>query len=517
MVDYRSIMRLNSLGQSKRSIAANLHHSRNIVTQVLELAEEKNLQWPLGDEITNEVIETILYPERIAKQTSREVPNFAYIHRELAKPGVNLTLLWEEYRAQCSTEGQQPYMYTQYCDLYRKWAKATKATMRITHKPGDAMEVDWAGQTIPIHDQVTGDISKAYLFIAVLPCSCYVYAEVCADMLTDSWIRCHVNAYEYYGGVTRLLIPDNLKTGIIKNTRYETVFNRSYHELANYYDTAIVPARVLKPKDKSHAEGSVRYAETWIIAAIRNEKFFTLEEAQAKVAEKLEELNDRTFKQKEGSRRIAYNTEERQFMRPLPKEKYEPAVWSTGHVQHDYLISDGKNKYSVPFNLIGEDVDIRVTKHTVEVFFGGNRVASHHREPRIVKDPIVLKDHMPAEHQKYLEYNETDFRSWASSVGESTSKVVNYYLTSGKEPEQGYKFSAALRKMGERYGEARLEKACANTIAITKQPSNRVINTILKNHQEDVSLSPADESVKTKETHGITRGAAYFKKGGASI
>lgn len=516
MVDYRSILRLNSLGQSKRAIASSLHHSRSIVTEALDLAEKKNLQWPLDDEITNEVIETILYPERVTRETSRVIPDFAYMHKELAKPGVNLTLLWEEYSARCATAGQKPYMYSYYCDLYRKWARATKATMRITHKPGDAMEVDWAGQTIPIYDPVTGDVSKAYLFIAVLPCSCYVYAEACADMLTDTWIRCHANAYQYFGGVPRLLIPDNLKTGVIKNTRYETVFNRSYQELANYYDTAIVPARVLRPQDKSHAEGSVRYAETWIIASIRNEKFFSFEEAQAKVAEKLEELNDRAFKQKEGSRRIAYNTEEREFMRPLPKEKYEPAVWSTGHVQHDYLISDGKNKYSVPFNLIGEDVDIRVTRNTVEVFFGGNRVASHHRELRIVKDPIILKDHMPAEHQKYLEYNEADFRSWASSVGPNTAKVIDYYLTSGKEPEQGYKFSAALRKMGDRYGKDRMEKACARTIAITKQPSNRVINTILKKHQEDEKASSAEESTRTKDTHGITRGAAYFKKGGAS-
>lgn len=242
-----------------------------------------------------------------------------------------------------------------FCEKYGRWANVTKATMRIQHKPGDTMEVDWAGAALDIHNSVTGEVSKAYLFVAVLPCSCFTYAEVCDDMKLENWISCHIHTYNYFGGVTRLLVPDNLKTGVTKNTRYETVLNRTYQELAEYYGTAIVPARVHHPQDKSHAEGGVNFASTWILAALRSRKFFSVEEAQDAVAEKLEELNDRDFKKRPGSRREAYLEEEKEFMQPLPSEPYESAIWSPDlKVGNDYLVSDGMNKYSVPYDLIGE-------------------------------------------------------------------------------------------------------------------------------------------------------------------
>lgn len=297
------------------------------------------------------------------------------------------------------------------------------------------MQVDWAGDTLPIYDSVTGEITPAYLFIAVLPCSCYVYAEATADMKLENWLSYHVHAYEYIGGVTRLLIPDNLKTGITKNTRYETVLNRRYQELAEYYDTAIVPARVEHPKDKSLAEGSVTFASTWILAALRNEHFFTLTEAKEAVRAKLEKLNLRGFKSREGCRRKAYMEEEKAFMKLLPNGRYELAVWNPNiKVSTDYLISDGKNKYSVPFDLIGEKVDIRLTSTTVEVFFHGSRVASHMRKPAVQRDPIVNPEHMTPEHRKYLNYNTEDFTVWAKSIGDNTAMITAYFLTAGKEP-----------------------------------------------------------------------------------
>ena len=243
---------------------------------------------------------------------------------------------------------------------------------------------------------MTGEAFPAYLFVAVLPCSCFVYAEACADMKTENWLLCHVHAYNYFGGVARLLIPDNLKTGVTSNTRYETVLNRSYQELAVHYGTAIVPARVRKPQDKSHAEGSVRFVETWIIAALRDQKFFTIGEVRQAVSQNLEELNDRPFKQRNGTRRSAYLEEECGFMLPLPANDFEPAVWTTAKVSSDYLVSDGRNKYSVPSNLIGEQVDIRATRNIVEVFYHGSRVASHLRFQTAQHDPIVKPEHMPA-------------------------------------------------------------------------------------------------------------------------
>ena len=377
MVNYKEILRLASEGTSQQQIAISVGHSRDTVSEFLTAAKAHNLTWPLDESVINEQIESILFPERYAAVSMYLEPDYFYIHNELAKRGVTLTLLWNEYVQKAESLGKKPYMTTQFGDKYREWARITKATMRIHHKPGDAMQVDWAGDTLPIYDSETGEITPAYLFIAVLPCSCYIYAEATADMKLENWLNCHVHAYEYFGGVTRLLIPDNLKTGVTKNNRYETVLNRSYQELAKYYDTAIVPARVEHPKDKSLAEGSVKFASTWILAALRNEHFFTLNEAREAVRMKLEELNLRDFKQREGCRRSAYLEEEKSFMKPLPVQRYELAAWNPNiKVGTDYLVSDGRNKYSVHFDLIGEKVDIRLTSSTIEVFFHGSRVAA---------------------------------------------------------------------------------------------------------------------------------------------
>ena len=385
--------------------------------------------------------------------------------------------------------------------------------MRIQHKPGDAMEVDWAGDTIPVYDPVTGEPSPAYLFVAVLPCSCFVYAEACADMKTENWLLCHVHAYNYFGGVARLLIPDNLKTGVTSNTRYETVLNRSYQELAVHYGTAIVPARVRKPQDKSHAEGSVRFVETWIIAALREQKFFTIGEVRQAVSQKLKELNGRPFKQRNGTRRTAYLEEERGFMLPLPVNEFEPAVWTTAKVSSDYLVSDGRNKYSVPSNLIGEQVDIRATRNIVEVFYHGSRVASHLRFQTAQHDPIVKPEHMPPEHRKYLGYNADSFKAWAETVGPMTERVVEYFLSSGKAPEQGYKACASLAKLSERYGNIRLESACERILAYSSTPSIRNLSSILRNGQDRIASAKVT-ATSEPSGFGITRGAAYFRKGG---
>jgi len=482
---------------------------------VLAAAEKAGVTWPLDESVTNEMLKSILYPDRFSVSAPYVQPDYPYIHAQLAQPGVTMTLLWTEYTKRCEVEGTTPYMYTQFCEKYRQWARITKATMRIQHKPGDAMQVDWAGNTLDVHDPVTGEVSKAYLFVAVLPCSCYTYVELCEDMKLENWLQCHVHAYSYFGGVTRILIPDNLKTGVTRNTRYETVLNRSYQELAEHYDTAIVPARVEHPKDKALAEGTVKYASTWILAALRDRKYFSVEEAQRDIAEKLEELNSRPFKKREGSRRIAYLEEEREFMRPLPTTPYEPAVWSPElRIGHDYLVSDGMNRYSVPFDLIGEKVVLRLTRNAVEVFFKGTRVAMHLRNGTPQREPVVKEEHMPPEHRKYLAYNTNDFTQWGESVGESAASVVRCFLTSGREPEQGFKACASMTRLAERYGNKRLENACKRLLAFAQTPSIRTLNAILKNGQ-DRAETPMEET-KSDTQHGITRGAAYFRKGGAS-
>ena len=259
MANYREILRLHSLGTSQRSIAQQVQSSRDTVADIIKSAKAAGISWPLGDDVTNEMIQELLFPGKYALACPYTLPDFAEIHRELAKNGVTLTLLWEEYCVKVRATGGIPYMYTQYCEKYRRWARVTKATMRITHKPGDAVQVDWAGDPLYITDSVTGEVEPAYIFVAVLPCSWYTYAEVCSDMKTENWLLCHVHAFNCFGGVPRLLIPDNCRTAVSKNTRYEMVLNKSYQELAEHYNVAVMPARVSKPDDKSAAEGSVRF------------------------------------------------------------------------------------------------------------------------------------------------------------------------------------------------------------------------------------------------------------------
>lgn len=283
--------------------------------------------------------------------------------------------------------------------------------------------------------------------------------------------------------------------------------------MAEYYGTAIVPTRVRRPQDKSLVEGSVKYISTWIIAALRNQKFFSFHEIQEAVYVKLEELKNYPFKKREGSRSSAYQNEELLFMKSLPNAPYEPAVWSSATVLNDYLINDGKNKYSVPFDLIGEKVDIRLTKNIVEAFFHGSRVASHPRKEVSQRDPIVQPMHMPETHRKYLSYNADEFRLWANAIGLNTTNVIEYFLTNCVEPEQGYKSCASLTKLGDRYGHKRLEKTCERILHYTLEPNIRNISTILKNGQDKLKTEKPTQTATKTQSGGITRCAAYYKGG----
>lgn len=515
MVDYREILRLQSLGNNISQIADAIHSSRHTIRDVETLADKKGIRWPLEEELTNQRLYELLYPDRLEKAQVYMQPDCAYIHEELAKKGVNLTLLHNEYKVKCVDAGRVPYQYTQFCDLYRAWAKKSKATMRIHHKPGDAMEVDWAGGTLPITDPITGETDPAYLFVAVLPCSCYAYAELCSDMKSENWLLCHVHAYEYFDGVPRLLIPDNLRTGVTKNTRLDTIINRSYTELADHYGTAVVPARVEAPRDKSHAEGTVSYASTWILAALRNDTFFSLAEAKEAVSEKLEMLNSYPFKKREGNRREAYLLEEKEFMQPLPANPYEPSIWSEQTILLDYTVTDGLNKYSVPYDLIGEKVSVRMTRDAVEVFFHGNRVAVHPRERSRKRDPITVPSHMPENHRQYLTYTKDDFQSWAESIGPNTEKVVRFFLESGRAPEQGFKSCVSLKKYAERYKKERIEEACRQILCFSGDPSIRAIGVLLKSPVTGRAATDPSSPKPVRRSRGITRGADQFRKGGA--
>ena len=282
MTKYREILRMDSLGLSGRSISASLGCSRNTVSEVISRALAKGVKWPIPLDVDDNQLEQILFPEK-GVPIGRKIPDMEYIHREMSKSGVTLSLLWDEYCASCKASNEIPYGYTQYCYHYRQYAHTTKATMHISHKPGEQTEVDWAGQTATIIDRVTGEAIPVYVFVAVLPCSGYAYVEGFISQNQENWITAHSHTFRYFNGVTRIIVPDNLKTGIEKSHWYSPTINKSYHEMAEYYGCAIVPARVRKPKDKPSVEGAVGVISTWIIAALRNQKYFTLSDLNADI------------------------------------------------------------------------------------------------------------------------------------------------------------------------------------------------------------------------------------------
>ncbi len=516
MIDYREIIRLKNLKFSNVAIANSLCCSRNTVSEVLKLAESHSLEWPIPETLTNKDIEQLFYPGRGTNE-GRRLPDYEYIYNELAKPGVTLSLLWAEYCAKCEAEHTIPYQHTQFNEKYHAYAASKKATLRIKRKPGETMEVDWIGDTLKVCDSANCCEIPAYIFVAVLPCSLYGYAEAFPDMKSNHWIEAHVHAYSFFGGVTRILVPDNLKTGVIKNTRTELILNRSYHEMAEHYGTAIIPARPVKPKDKPNAEGTVKVLETWILAALRNRKFFTFQELNKAIHKKLEEFNAKPFQKKKGSRLSAFLEEERDFLMPLPASPYETAVWSTATIQSDYLITVGNCKYSVPYEFIGKKVDIRAAEKSIEVFYHGDRIASHVRK-MYAPEPIYLPEHMPENHRKFLEYNTESFLDWGKSMGHSTHLVIKHFLFMHKVEQQGYKSCASLMKLADRYGTDRLENACTKALSYTPNPSLKNISTILKNGQDKVVLTSESARVSNKESlkYGITRGASYYKGGDRS-
>ncbi|MGF9710664.1 IS21 family transposase [Paenibacillus naphthalenovorans] len=511
MTKYREILRLNSMGLSQRSIASSLQCSRNTVSEVLRRANEKDVSWPLPDDVAEADLQYLLFPEK-NQASSRKIPDCEYIHRELAKSGVTLSLLWTEYCESCRLSGEIPLMYTQYCNYYRKYAATTKATMHIQRKPGEQMEVDWAGQTASVVDRDTGEIMPVYIFVAVLPCSQYAYVEGFFTQNQESWIAAHVNAFAHFGGVPEILVPDNLKTGVEQSSWYSPVINKTYHEMAEHYGMAVIPARVRKPKDKPSVEGAVGSISTWILAALRKQTFFTLGELNQAIKEKLTAFNRKPFQKKPGSRLSAFLDEEKHTLQPLPAIAYECATWKVATVQFNYHIAVENMHYSVPYEYIKHKVDVRITKGVIEVFYNNHRICSH---PRLYGRPgqyHTVSDHMPEKHKQFVEWNAERFISWAEQVGPFTSSAIRAILAGHRVEQQGYKACMGVLKLADKYSLTRLEAACARALSYTPSPSYRHISTILKSGQDTLEEAATVEEPNKQSTnsHGFIRGATYY-------
>ena len=509
MIRYREILRLHSQGISKTAIARSCECSRNTVARAVQRAEEVGIVWPLDPDFSDAKLQKLLLPQSDLPPL-RQVPDYEAIHKELAKSGVTLSLLWNEYCECCRQEMKIPFMYTQFCKYYREYALQTKATLHIDHKPGEKMEVDWAGQTAAIIDTDTGEIIPAYIFVAVLSASGYAYVEAFLSQNLECWITAHVHAYRFFGGVTRILVPDNLKTGVAQCSWYTPVINKTYHEMAEHYGTAVIPARVRKPQDKPKAENTVGIVSTWILAALRRQQFFSLAELNQAMQEKLAELNRKPFQKKSGSRQIAFVEEEKPALLPLPRDPYELATWRIATVQFNYHISVDKMQYSVPYEYIKHKVDVRLTRNVVEVFFGGTRICSHPRLFGREGQYSTVAEHMPQEHRQYLSWNAERFLAWAKKIGPHAHAAVSAILTAHKVEQQGYKSCLALLKLADKYSIERVEAACAKALSYTPQPSYKSIQTILQTGQDKLKTEDRTNHSAESEEFGFVRGAGYY-------
>ena len=509
MIRYREILRLHSHGISKTGIAQSCECSRNTVSKVVQRAEDLSIAWPLPPELNDAKLQKLLLPQT-EMPASRKPPDYEAIHKELAKSGVTLSLLWNEYCESCRLEKKIPFMYTQFCKYYREYAQVTKATMHIDHKPGEKMEVDWAGQTAAIIDTDTGEIIPAYIFVAILSSSGYAYVEAFLSQNQECWITAHVHAYRFFGGVTRILVPDNLKTGVSQCSWYTPVINKTYHEMAEHYGTAVIPARVRKPQDKPKVENTVGIVSTWILAALRRQQFFSLVELNQSMKEKLDELNRKPFQKKTGSRQSAFVEEEKAALLPLPHEPYELASWRVATVQFNYHVTADKMHYSVPYEYIKHKVDVRLTRNVVEVFFGGNRICSHPKLYGREGQYSTVSEHMPHDHRQYMTWDAKRFLAWAQKIGPHAHTTVNAILTSHKVEQQGYKSCMALLKLADKYSIERLEAACAKALSYTPNPSYKSIQTILQTGQDKLKTESSGNKSAESEEFGFVRGADYY-------
>lgn len=501
----REILRLGLESQlGHREIAKSCSVSRSTVSKILSSASQKDLNWSKIKDYDDDKLNNVLNHQKSSSISSdKPQPDWKYIHQELKKKNVTLHLLWEEYKA-IHPDGYQP---TQFYEHYSRWRKKLNVSLRQNHKAGEKIFVDYAGQTLTICNSKNNKTREAQIFVAVLGSSNYTYAEATWTQGLPDWIMSHVRAFEFYGGVSEIVVPDNLRSGVSKSCRYEPDINPSYHEMAVHYSVVIIPTRVRKPKDKAKVEVGVQIVERWILAALRNRRFFSLREANEAIWELLERLNSRPFKKLEGSRREWFEKFDKPALRPLPESRYVFCQWKKATVSIDYHIALDGHYYSVPFRFLHEKVDLRYTDNTVEIFHKGKRIASHVRDFRRGYHS-TCKDHMPKSHQDYLDWSPSRIIQWAKTFGSATAEVIETILSDRPHPEQGYRSCMGIMRLAKQYSKPRLEAACRRAL-ITRCCRFKSIKTILEKGLDKVPISEQQDS--NPIDHSNIRGSSYYQ------
>jgi transposase len=503
MRKLRELLRLKASGLSSREIGASLGIGGTTVVDYLARARRAGIAWPLPDEMSDAALEALLFPPPVnVPKSERPLPHWPTMYAELKRPGVTLQLLWEEHRAIAPNS----YGYSRFCELYRAWEGKLTPTMRQAHVAGERVFVDYAGTTIDIFDAATGEVHACQLFVAVLGASSYTYAEATRTQTLPDWIGSHTRAFSFFGGVPGMVVSDNLKSGITKACFYEPAVNRSYEEMASHYDTAVVPARPLKPRDKAKVEAGVLLATRWIIAKLRNRKFFTLAELNEAIADCVTTLNDKVSRHLGASRTALFNEVERSALKKLPAETYEFAAWKEVKAGLDYHVEVEKHYYSVPHALIKEKMWARITARTIEVFHNGKRVAAHVRNSSNRKH-TTIREHMPSSHRRYADWTPESLKRRAGEIGPRTSALIDVVLRSRTHPEQGFRSSIGILRFAKTHGPDRLEAACARALDIGAH-SYTSVKSILKNDLD--RRRPAAATDGPAIVHPNIRGPGYF-------
>ena len=503
----KEILRLKyELGLTNRQIAVSLHLSHTCVGQYLRQAKQAGIGWPLPADLDEDQLRQLLRAAESPSPPKRYLPPMEEVHRELRRKGVTLQLLWEEYH-RTHPDG---YAYTQFCEYYRRFCDQLEPALRQPHPAGERLFVDWAGMTIPLWDATTGQSRPAYLFVAVLGASNYTFAVAFENMRLPAWIEAHIQAWEFFGGVTRLTVPDNPKTAVTYACRYEPELTTSYQELAAHYRTVVLPARARQPQDKAKVEAGVQHAERRILAVLRDQRFFSLAELNAAVRRELHALNERPFQKLPGSRASLFADLDRPALLPLPATRYELAAWRQAKVNIDYHIQVDWHNYSVPYRLTHQTVEVRLSERTIEIFYRGQRVALHPRGQQrggFTTDPA----HRPKAHQRHLEWTPTRLIGWAQhQVGPQCAAAVRYILEHKPHPEMGYRSCLGLMRLSRVHGCQRLEQACqrALLLELCSYPS---IKSMLTAKLENQPVPSAPVATKPLVTHDNLRGGHYYQ------
>jgi len=503
MRKIRDALRLHAGGMSTRKIAASLGVGQSTASEYVKRVQEAGLTWPLPSDMTDAALEALLFhpvggPTRLVEAR----PDWPAIHRELRRKGVTLSLLWEEYRA-VHPEG---YGYSRFCELHRRWNGRLTPVMRQHHVAGERLFVDYAGATLEVVDPATGEVREAQLFVAALGASNLTYAEASWSQGLSDWVGAHSRAFAWFGGAPAQVVSDNLKSGVTRSCFYEPAVNRTCADMAEHYGTAVVPARPRKPRDKAKVEVAVQIAERWIVARLRDQRFFSLCELNTAIRGLLDRLNDRVTRHLGASRRDLFERIERAALRPLPAEPFVFSEWKRCTVGLDYHVEVDRHYYSAPHSLLREKVWVRFTARTVEIFHHGKRVAAHARTSAN-RQHTTIADHMPASHRRYSEWSPERLKTWAAKIGPNAATLVEVILRERSHPEQGFRSCLGIMRLARPHGPEALEAACERALLIGAR-SYSSVNSILKNNLHRNRPEPAADGPAIR--HGNIRGPGYF-------